>query len=388
MNYATLAVRNLGRSRFRSIATVFGVATALVAFVLLRTVVTAWHVAADYAAQDRIAVRHKVSFTMQLPLRYFDILREQAGVEAATYANWFGGRDPRNPNDFFPTLAVEPASFLEVYNEIILTEQERADWIADRQGVIVGDVLARKLHVRVGDRVRIEGSIYPGIWEFNVRGIYTAARKSMDRSEFLFHWQFLNQSIPEARRDEIGWMIARVGNPARAADITRAIDRRFETEDVQTLAQSERAMNMSSMAMFDAILKALDWISIIIMFILLLLLGNTVAMGVRERTSEYGAMRAIGFLPKHVSGLVILEGLAMGIAAGVVGVLASYPIVQWGLGAYLEENMGGMFPYFRIEPKTTVLAFGLACTLGVVASLLPARAIQRLVVTQALKRTD
>lgn len=388
MNLATLAARNLTRNRFRTLATVSGVAIALIAFVLLRTVVTAWYVAADYAAQDRIATRHKVTFTMQLPKRYIDVVRNFDGVDAATWANWFGGRDPREPDNFFATLAVDPESFLGVYPELVLDGNERSTWLGDRRGVILGDVLAQRLHARVGERVRIEGSIYPGTWEFNVSGIYTATRKSIDRSQFLFHWDYLNESVRPSQRDQIGWIIARVNDTSRAASITQALDRRFETEEIQTISMSERALNMSFMAMFDSILAAFDIVAALIMLILMLLLGNTIAMGVRERTSEYGAMRAIGFLPAHIRGLVLGEGLVLGLFAGVVGCALAYPIVELGLGRWLEENMGGMFPYFRIEPRTLALSLGLSCLLGIAASLIPALAAAKLNVTDALRRTE
>ncbi|MCC7542728.1 MAG: ABC transporter permease [Deltaproteobacteria bacterium] len=388
MNVVSLAARNVLRNRTRTILTVLGVAVAIVAFVLLRTVVTAWNVAVDYAAKDRVATRHKVSFVMTLPKRYIDTIRGVRGVRAATWANWFGARDPRNPDSFFANFAVDHRSYLDVFDEMQVPPADVAAWKADRRGAIVGDVLARSLGVRKGDRLTLEGTIFPGNWEFNIRGIYTATRRSVDRSQLIFHWDYLNESLPESRRDQIGWTVARIDDPSRAAEISRAIDRTFDSQDVQTLSMSERQLNNSFMAMFDTLLDALDIISIIILAILLLLLGNTIAMGVRERTNEYGVLRALGFLPRHVVTFIVGEAVVLGLIAGVAGIGLSYPVVEYGLGRFLEENMGGFFPYFRIEPTTTVAAMGLAVFLGVVASLVPAFRASRLTVTDALRRLD
>ena len=389
MNLATVAARNLARNKFRVILTVLGVAIAIVAFVLLRTVLAAWEVAAEYAAKDRIGTRHKVSFVMDLPRRYIDDVRAVPGVTKATFANWFGGKDPNDPSNFFATLAVDSESFLEVYDEAVITPEERQRWLEDRQGAIIGDVLARRLGVSVGDRVMIAGTIYPGDWEFRVSGIYRATRKSVDRSQFIFHWDYMNESIPEyLGRDRIGWIISRVDDPSQSAEVARRIDRVFENQDIQTTSMSERAMNVQFMAMFDAVLDALNWVSVIIMLILLMILGNTIAMGVRERTNEYGVLRAIGFLPHHVTLFILGESLLLGLLAGIVGIALSYPIVELGMGRFLEENMGGMFPYFRIPWHVNLIALGLAIALGGLAAVLPGWSATRRTIVDALRRID
>ncbi len=388
MNLASLATRNVGRNRFRTTLTLLGVAVAVVAFVMLRTVISSMEVAVTHAAHDRIGIRHKVSFVMQLPRRYIDTVRQTQGVHSATWANWFGGKDPRNPREFFPTLAVDPASFLDVYDEVSVSPADRERWLADRQGAIVGDQLARLLRLRVGDTITLSGTIYPGNWVFHVSGIYTATRRSMDRSEFLFHWDYLNNALPERRRDQIGWIIARVDDPSRASGVSAAIDRTFDVQDIQTLSMSERSMNLSFMGMMSGLLTAINAISAIILLILLMLFGNTMSMGVRERTQEYGVLRALGFLPKHIAGFILGEAAALGLAAGVLGLALSYPLVQYGLGRWLEENMGSLVPYFRIETSTAAQALGFSLLLGVASALIPAVRASRLTVTDALRRID
>lgn len=388
MNLASIAARNVWRNRFRAVMTVTGVAVAVVAFVLLRTVITSTSISVDAASQDRVATRHKVSFVLDLPLRYAEQVRQVDGIRTATWANWFGAKYPSQPNEFFASMAVDSGTFFQVYDEMVVAPDALARWREDRRGAIVGDVLANKMHWHVGDRVTLRGTIYPGDWEFTVDGIYQATRRSVDRSQFIFHYRYLNESIPVVRRDRVGWIVSRIDQPSRAAAISQAIDRIFDVQDTQTTSMSERAMNLSFMGMMSGMFTAINVISLVILGILGLLLGNTVAMGVRERTQEYGTLRALGFLPKHVAAFIVLEAAALGAVAGVAGVLLSYPIVERGLGRWIEENQGAMMPYFRIDPATVAIALGMALGLGVLSSAIPAWRASRLDVIEALRRLD
>lgn len=381
-----IAARNLGRNWVRTILTVLGAAVALIAFVMLRTVLSSWEIGAEYAAKDRLGTRHKVSFVMQMPKRYIDDVRGVPGVKQATWANWFGGKDPGKPDEFFATLAVDGASFLPVMDELTLDEEAKTRWLADKRGAIIGDALAKKLNLKVGDKYTLQGSIYPGDWEFQIDGIYTAARKSLDRSQFIFHWSYLNDSLPEARKDTIGWIMTRVEDPSKSADISAAVDRIFDERDTQTVTMSERNMQLSFMAMFGAILTVLDIVSIIILLIMLMILGNTIAMGVRERTREYAVLRAIGFLPWHVRFFVLGEAVVLGMVAGAVGVGIAYPFVNGLMGKAIEENMSAWFPYFRVEPSVAVAAGVIAVALATSAALIPAIQAGRISVTDALRR--
>ncbi len=385
MNLLSIAARNPRRNALRTALTIAGAAIAVIAFVMLRTVVSAWFTGIDNAAKDRLATRNKVSIIMSLPKKYVDTVRGVRGVTRACYANWFGGRDPRHDKEFFATIAIENEC-LEVFDEVVVAPAERDAYLADKKGAIVGDVLAKKLGLKVGDTITLAGTIFPGDWPFTVRGIYKAAKKSVDRSQFLFHWDYMNDSIPERLRDQIGWIQARIDQPGRAVAISQEIDRIFDEKDVQTVTMSERAANMSFLGALSAILTALDIVSAIILFIMLMILGNTIAMGVRERTREYGVLRALGFLPKHIAIFILGEALTVGVVAGAVGVALSYPLVEKLLGGFLEENLGAFFPYFNISPTTSVVAFALAVVLSVVSAFIPAVRASRLPVTDALRR--
>jgi putative ABC transport system permease protein len=386
MTLTGLAVRNLGRNKFRVALTVLGVAVAVVAFLLLRTVIWAWASGAEWAAKDRVVTRHKVTFVMTLPKRYVEDVRNAPHVKAVTWANWFGGKDPKHDREFFSALGADAATYFTVYDEMKVPPDQLKTWKHDRQGAIVGDVLAKKLGWKVGDRVALESGIYPGNWEFNIDAIYTTTAKSVDRSTMVFQWDYLNDSLPAERKDQVGWIVSRVDDPGHVADIGVGLDKRFEDLDTPTLSQDERSFNASFLAMFSAILKAMDIISAVILVIMTLILGNTIAMGVRERTSEYGVLRAIGFLPGHVALWIVFESLFLGVLGGAVGVLLAWPFINFGVGRFLEENMGAFFPYFRLETANILLGLGVAALLGAAASAIPAWRASKLVVVDAVRR--
>lgn len=389
LHLALFGLRNLRWNRFRTVLTVAGVAVAILTFVLLRAVVWAWMMGAEVAAKDRIASRHKVTFVMTLPRRYLAELQQMPEVKSATFMNWFGGKDPAHEHEFFATLAVYTPTFFDVYDEILLPDDQKKSFLTDRQGAIVGDVLAKKLGWKIGDEVSIESPIFGGDWRFHISGIYTAARKSIDRSTFFFNWDYLNESIKAkdaSRGDQIGWMVARIDDPLHSADICKAVDQKFDDRDPQTLTMSERQMNVSFLGMVSAVMTAIEIVSGVILLIMMLILGNTIAMGVRERIPQYGMLRAIGFEPGHIAVAVIAEGVALGLLGGLLGLGAAYSFINYGAGPWLEENMGGLFPYFSVPPSMVGLALGLAVALSVLAALPPAWQAFRLNVVEAVRR--
>lgn len=388
MRLVTLGVRNVMRSRFRTVMTVLGVAVAILAFVMLRTVLSAWTMASEFAAKDRVVTRHKVSFIMPLPGKYLSDVEQIAGVKEAAASSWFGGKDPKHPDEFFGSMAVNPKAFLNVYDEVVLDAAEKEAWFTNRTGAVVGDSIAKKMGWKIGDRVTLQGTIFTGDWPFEISGIYTTSRRSMDRTSFFFHYDYLNEwkkkNMP-TDTDSVGWITSRIEKGQSPASMAKDIDRHFDDRDVQTMSQDERAFATSFLGMISAILKALDIVSVVIMLIMMLILGNTIAMGVRERTHEYGVLRAIGFLPKHLMIFVLGEAAMIGLLGGLVGLGLAYPLVEQGMGRFLEENMGSFFPYFRIPPETWLTSLGLSVLLGLLAAAFPAYQAAKLDVVGSLR---
>jgi putative ABC transport system permease protein len=386
MRIATIAVRNIGRNKLRTALTISAIVVAVLAFIMLRTVIWSWNAAQQQAATDRIGTRHKVSFIMTMPTRYAEEIRQMPGVKAVASFNWFGAKYPKDDKEFFATISCDPKDMLEVYDEIKVKPEQAEAWKQNRRGALVGDVLAKKLGWKVGQKVVLRGTIYPGDWEFEISGIYTATRASVDRSTFWFHYDYMNESLPQRLKDRTGWIVSRIGDAGQSGAISRAIDKHFEERDLQTLTMSEQALQASFLGMFSAVLKAIDLVSIVIMVIMMLILGNTIAMGVRERTNEYGVLRAIGFLPKHLVTFIVGEALVIGVVGGVIGVILSYPLIDQGFGRFLEENMGAWFPFFDVSPGVAGAALGLSVLLSLAAAIIPARSAAKLHVIDSLRR--
>jgi putative ABC transport system permease protein len=394
MNLATLAVKNVSRHKGRTALTALGIAVAIVLFTLMRVFVLSWTGSVDDAASDRLGTRHKVTFIMTLPKRYAEDIAnipgvaKVNGVPQVSYMNWFGGKVESRPNDFFATIATDPETFLQVYNEIIVDPAQAAAWKANRQGALVGDQLAKLMGWKVGDKVVLSGSIYPGNWDFVIEGIYTAQRRTVDRSTFWFHWNYLNESPVSRIKDQIGWIVTRVDTPGASAEIAKKIDAVFDERDVQTLTMSEKAMNQSFLGMFSAILKAIDVVTVAILLIIVLILGNTIAMAVRERTHEYGCLRAIGFRGKHIALFVVGESLTIGLIGGLLGLAIAQVFINGLLGPAVEEMMGAMFPHFRIPPALAATGMVIAAGLAVVAAIVPAYRASKLNVAESLRTVE
>ncbi|HKP63183.1 MAG TPA: FtsX-like permease family protein [Polyangiales bacterium] len=386
MNLATIAIKNTRRNLFRTVLTVFGVAVAMLAFLLLRTVLSAWLVGVEYSARDRLATRHKITFIMGLPKRYVEDVRGVQGVTAVTWFNWFGGKVAGKEDNFFGSMAVDPVSFFDVYDEVSVPADQKAKFVQNRRGALVGATLARNFGWKVGDHIVLEGTIFPGQWEFDIDAIYTATRKSFDMSSLYFHWDYLNQSVPEFQREQVGWIASKVPDAGSAAMVARKIDQLFDPRDIQTLSMSERAMNTSFMGMISTMLDAMQLVSFVILLIMMLVLGNTIAMGVRERTHEYGVLRAIGFMPKHLTVFVLGEAAVLGVLGGAVGIAVGIPVIDQGVGRFMEESFTGLFPYFRVLERDVVIALALSMVLSVIAAAVPAYQAGRLHVTDALRK--
>ena len=389
MNIATYASKNLFRRRGRTILTLVAIAFAVLILSVIRTVVYEFNAGAAEAAQDRLAIRHRVSITFWLPYKYIEEVRATPGVKVATWANWFGAKDPQKRIPFFAGFAADQNSWFDVMDEMKISPQELDDWKKTPNGAILGDAIAKTFDVKVGDNVTINSDIYPGDWQFKVVGIYTPLRKTVDRNSFIFRWDFLNND-PRAAfgKDKIGWMLARIDDPAHSADIAKAIDAKFSDHDDQTSTMSERAFQLSFMGGFTAVLKAFDYASLVILIILGLVLANTIAMSVRERTHEYGVLRAIGFPPGHIVGFILGESVLIAVVGGVIGVAITAGLINGLAGPWIENNMSGLFPYFSTPTYVMGISMGAAVLIGVLAGIVPAIGASQRKVTDALRRVD
>src|SRR5215831_5744474 len=355
MNLPLLAFRNVRRNRLRTVLTVAGVMIAMFAFGFLRTVIAAYYAGAEAAAKDRLVVRNATSLVVDLPEAYKQKIGQIPGVTKVGIANWFGGeyKDPRN---FFAKFGVTD-DYLDLYPEFIVKPEERSAWDADPRGCIVGAKLADKFGWHVGDIIPIKGTIYTGDWKFTLRGIYTGKERNTDQTQFFFHWKYLMDEQPVEFQGSVGFYIIGISDPSRAAEIAKTVDKEFKGSPKETLTEDERAFQMEFISMATVIIGALQVVSGFVMLIVALIIGNTIAMAVRERGSEVAILKALGFSGGRLAILITVESMVLAFLGGLFGVAMALPIIN-GFGKFLEANMGGFFPVFYLTNQTMLMMVG------------------------------
>ncbi len=386
MEFVALIVKSAFRNRLRALLTAVGVAIAIVSFLFLRTIVSAWNAGAENAAADRMVVRNRISIIFPLPLSYLDKVKRVPGVTDVSWANWFGGmyKDQRN---FFAKFAVDAPTYLSIYPEMTLSPEEKQAWMGDRMGAVVGEKLAEKYGWKVGDQIAIAGDIYPGDWKFTVRGVYHSTSKAFDERTMYFHWKYLNETVTEGRKDQLGVLLIRIGPGVPSAQVASAIDKQFENSVAETRTETEKAFQMAFLSMVSAVLVAIQIVSIVVLFILVLILANTMAMATRERTTEYAVLRAIGFSPRHVVMMVVGEGLVIGALGAALGVALTPPLVEV-VGRGLEASLGNFLDLQGLALGPVAAAVAVAIGGGMLASAVPAWRAGRLRLVDALRKVD
>ena len=377
MKISKLIVKNVFRRKLRTVLTILGVAIAVAAFGMLRTIVSIWDVATQVSSPDRLIVRDAVSFINPLPYAYLDKIRQVPGVKVVTFANWFGGIY-KNKKNFFARSAVDGATFFQVYPRYRADSREMADFMKERDACIVGSALAKRYGFKLGDTITLKGDIYPGIWDFVVRGIYRPKSKSTDAAQMFFHWKYLNEKVRQefpGREDEVGWYIARIDDPANAGTIAGDIDALFKNSSAETKTESERNFVKGFISSESAIFTVMDYMSYVIVGIIMLVLANTMIMAARERTREYAVLKAIGFSARHLTELILGESLAISVIGGAIGVALTFPLVR----SFQSMLPPGAFPGLNVGAPTLLLASAAVVMVGIGAAAFP---IQRVLATR------
>ena len=377
-----LILRNALRHRLRTLLTVLGLLVAILSFGLLQTVVDAWYTGANSAAPDRLVTRSAVSLVVPLPVHYRDKIRAIDGVRSVASANWFAGvyQEPKN---FFPQFAIDPLTYLAMYPEYRIHPDQLRDFMRDRKGAVVGRKLADTYGFKLGDVVPLKGTIFAGNWEFVVRAIYEGATPKTDTSQFFFHWEYLNETVrtrAPQRANQVGVFVVQVRDVSRAAEISTAIDAQFRNSPAETLTETEKAFQIGFIKQTEAIVIAIRIVSFVVIFIILAVMANTMAMTARERIAEHATLKALGFGPGFLGGLIYGESLAIAFAGSVLGVLLTFPVAEW-FGA----KMGTLFPVFEVSGETVWLQFACALVVGVAAAVVPAYRAAQVRIVEGLR---
>jgi putative ABC transport system permease protein len=382
MYLLNLILRNALRHRLRTLLTVLGLLVAILSFGLLQTVVDAWYTGANSAAPDRLVTRSAVSLVVPLPVHYRDKIRAIDGVRSVASANWFAGvyQEPKN---FFPQFAIDPVTYLAMYPEYRIHPDQLRDFMRDRKGAVVGRKLADTYGFKLGDVVPLKGTIFAGNWEFVVRAIYEGATPKTDTSQFFFHWEYLNETVrtrAPQRANQVGVFVVQVRDVSRAAEISAAIDAQFRNSPAETLTETEKAFQIGFIKQTEAIVIAIRIVSFVVIFIILAVMANTMAMTARERIAEHATLKALGFGPGFLGGLIYGESLAIAFAGSALGVLLTFPVADW-FGA----KMGTLFPVFEVSGETVWLQFACALVVGVAAAVVPAYRAAQVRIVEGLR---
>ncbi len=384
MKYVHLVWSNLKRKKVRTFLTFSSVLVAFLLFGYLSAIETALEQGVSVAGADRLMVRHKVSLIQPLPESYEAQIEQIDGIVEATHATWFGGVY-QEPTNFFFQAPVNPLEYLSMYPEFLLPEEQLEAWLATRTGVVVGRTLAEQFEWEIGDRIPIQGTIWTKrdgsrLWEFDLVGIYDGAKQGTDTSQFLFRYDYFDESRQEGARGIVGWYIVRVDDPDNAVAIANAIDERFANSPAETSAETELAFVQGFANQIGNIGKIMTGILSAVFFTILLVAGNTMAQTVRERIAEIGVLKAIGFTHRHVMALVITESILLAGGAGLVGLGIAWVMIAQG------DPTGGAFQQFIFPYPDLLVGIVLAITLGIAAGALPAAQAMRLQVAESLRR--
>ncbi len=369
MYFLKLIFKNVFRAKLRTSLTIVGLVISILAFGLLQTVVDAWFAGANASSAARMVTRNAISLVFPMPAYYRDRIKAVPGVKAVAHSQWFGGIyiEPKN---FFPQFAVDSDNFFEMYPEFLMKPEELLAFKKDRQGAIVGRKLADQFGWKVGDVVPIRGTIFPGNWQMTIRAIFDGKDETTITRQFYFQWNYINEFLIKRfprRADQIGIFNIEVTDPGRIADIAKAIDAEFKNSLAETLTETEKSFQLGFIAQSEAIVVAIRIVSFVVIFIIMAVVANTMAMTARERLAEYATLKALGFSPGFVAALVFGEAMMLALIGAGIGILLTFPAAH----GFAASPAGAVFASFNVSSTTVVMQVACAFVVGIVAAMVP-----------------
>jgi putative ABC transport system permease protein len=331
----------------------------------------------------RLITRNKVSLAFPMPIYYREKIRQVPGVKEAVVHQWFGGvyKDARDQNNFFARFAVEPDRFFDVFTDLQVPEDQKQAFRRDRTGALIGRTLSQRLNLNIGDKLTLQGDIFPVNLEFTIRGIYD--RKDQDEN-FYFHLDYLFESLPAGRRDFAGTFSILADSVESVPRVAHAIDEIFRNSTVQTHTESEKAFELSFISFLGNVKLFLLSICAAVTFTILLVSANTMAMTVRERTREVGILKTLGFTRGSILGIILGEAALISLIGGVLG--AGLAVLMCGvvrqMPAFIQQLKTLMIP-----PPVFAACLIVAVLIGLISAFIPAWSASRTPILESLRHT-
>lgn len=380
MKFLPLILANLGRHKRRTILTILSVGLALFLFASLRSFGTTVDTLTKAGSDSRMVVRNATGIVLPLPMSYAQRLAAVEGVKSVSWAAWFGGWYS-DPKDFFANFAVDAASMFPMYPEMIMSDEHKAAFMQDRAGAIVGVDLLEKYGWTVGQTITMNGTIYPGEWRMNIRGVYRAAEGSaFDEMSLMFHYDYLYEGTQ--RTTTPGWFYLTLHDPSAAPQVAATIDAQFKNSNAATRTETEKAFNASWFTMFGNVKFLLMTIGIAVVFAILLVTGNAMMMSARERTAEIGVLKTLGFGSGLLFALELSEAVVIAVTGAVLGLGGAW--LLWANVGIFQQFLPG----FKVAPSTLLVGAGVTLGLALVSGFVPAFRAYKLSVIQALRTVE
>lgn len=385
MNDFVLIRKNLFRKKLRAILMIVSIMVAFAIFGVLASFERAFNAGQEVAEADRLVIVNKINFTQPLPIAYFNRVRAFQGVRQVTHANWFGGyyQDPKN---FVIALAVDPETYMQVYNgELDFPPEVRQAFIRTRTGAVVGETLASKWGWKVGDRVPISSNIFSQkngshAWDMTIVGIVDKRKPQIDTNFLLFQYDYFDETRSFGK-DTIGWMVLQTASPSINDQVAKGIDAMFANSSYETSTDTEKAFNKAFIAQLGNIALIVTLVVGAAFITILMIVGNTMMMVVRERAREIGVLKTVGFPSARVLRLVLGETVLLALLGGIPG-LAIAVLVTLSLRRSLVNFVPGM----TLSPSIILTGLGLMLALGLATGLMPAINAWRLKIAVAMGR--
>lgn len=388
---------NLFRNPLRTFLTMASVTVAIFLFCALGGVLDTLQESIRVGSETRLVTRNKVSLVFPLPIAYKARLEAVPGVKRVAISNWFGGTDPKAPREFFAQFAVDPAYFAVYRRDMNIVEAsepqsaasvpEGADpklaaYFLEQNACVVGEKLMQKKGWKLGQTITVAGTIFPGDWAFTIRAVYRATNKSFGEEVVFFPHRYLDQR-GMGGQTAVGVYVLELSDPARAAAVSGEIDSQFESSAPATRTESEQAFQAGFVSMYGNLPFVLRVIGLAIVFSILLIAANTMMTAVRERTSEFGVLKTLGFTDGAVFGMVVVEAAVITLGGGLLGALLAKFAVE-GSGF----NMLGFLPPMSVYWSTVAIGVGMSVVIGAVSGLVPAFQVSRRRIVDALRRVE